>query len=709
MGCCIASQRPRSEPLIQANRSSSAEAVITEATSLDTAQQSSAEAAVTEASPPDTAKQPSPLDAASASDSANMTKRLIIVRGVPGSGKTTLARSLAPKEQIFSTDDFFTDPKTGEYKYEVKQLTQAHKWNQERAKAAIAKGITPVVIDNINAKKPEARVYVEAAVEHGYVVEVQEPTNSWSKDPEQLAARNTHGLPIKKLEALVNGWDDSSSWTAESILAAPAFKDYNHRKPAPPLSPEHARWFNAAKQGNLSELQRLLQEDASLLNIMDAPDLHPTTTHFSALMYCVKADAMDCCQWLIERQLANIQATDGSALTYAVYNGRTDLARYLITQGAELNYRNKGGSSALHLASIGCARAIKLKQQDKQNKGKDKETQQKEQEEIKSSFFDCLKLLVLCGADLQLADGVGHTAAQVARDKHLPAWADFLEGDAVSIQAEQSKRKLKAQEEEEKEKKQGTDEEKLVMISYCWTQQQTVLAIRAALKEAKINCWIDVEQMSGSTLSAMADAVERANVVLVCMSPEYQASPNCRLEGEYCIQQRKKIMPIMLTEDFRPKGWLGIILGAKLYYDYATSTPGTSSFSKVNGEVVAGLQAQLSGTSITSSSSSQPTSFPAAASRPVTVAEVVQWAKAAGFPSVADTFKSTELDGTALAELSRLARLGSPLLASLLTHPTQGLGLFHQPSGNGQTAHPLDMPKLEVVQLLRFSSALNRL
>ena len=40
--------------------------------------------------------------------------------------------------------------------------------------------------------------------------------------------------------------------------------------------------------------------------------------------------------------------------------------------------------------------------------------------------------------------------------------------------------------------------------------------------------WIDIEQMGGSTLEAMAEAVENAALVLVCASEKYKMSPNCR-------------------------------------------------------------------------------------------------------------------------------------------------------------------------------------
>ena len=49
--------------------------------------------------------------------------------------------------------------------------------------------------------------------------------------------------------------------------------------------------------------------------------------------------------------------------------------------------------------------------------------------------------------------------------------------------------------------------------------------------------WIDIEKMGGSTLEAMAHAVENAAVVLICMSEKYKQSPNCRT-GMYSNDNR---------------------------------------------------------------------------------------------------------------------------------------------------------------------------
>ena len=67
-----------------------------------------------------------------------------------------------------------------------------------------------------------------------------------------------------------------------------------------------------------------------------------------------------------------------------------------------------------------------------------------------------------------------------------------------------------------------------IMISYQWANQKSLIKIRDELKKNGYNVWMDIDQMGGSTLAAMADAVERASVVLICMSQKYKDSPNCR-------------------------------------------------------------------------------------------------------------------------------------------------------------------------------------
>jgi len=107
-----------------------------------------------------------------------------------------------------------------------------------------------------------------------------------------------------------------------------------------------------------------------------------------------------------------------------------------------------------------------------------------------------------------------------------------------------------------------------VMISYQWGSQVVVKRIARALEDAGHKIWIDIQDMKGSTMEAMANAVEQASVVLLCITRKYKESPNCRSEAEYTSALKKSFIPLILEPDYQPDGWLGFMLGTKLYYKF---------------------------------------------------------------------------------------------------------------------------------------------
>eukprot|EP00058_Branchiostoma_floridae_P006696 XP_002592184.1 hypothetical protein BRAFLDRAFT_88079 [Branchiostoma floridae] len=109
-----------------------------------------------------------------------------------------------------------------------------------------------------------------------------------------------------------------------------------------------------------------------------------------------------------------------------------------------------------------------------------------------------------------------------------------------------------------------------VMISYQWDVQPKMLVVKERLTQAGYRVWMDVDQMGGDILEAMAEAVEGAAVVLVTMTEKYKDSPNCRTEAEYTHKLRKDIVPLRLQPQYDPDGWLGALVGTKLYFDLST-------------------------------------------------------------------------------------------------------------------------------------------
>ena len=63
--------------------------------------------------------------------------------------------------------------------------------------------------------------------------------------------------------------------------------------------------------------------------------------------------------------------------------------------------------------------------------------------------------------------------------------------------------------------------------SYQWDVQATVLRIATSMRDRGFNVWMDTEMMSGSTLDAMAAAVEDAHCVLICITERYKARGRC--------------------------------------------------------------------------------------------------------------------------------------------------------------------------------------
>jgi hypothetical protein len=55
------------------------------------------------------------------------------------------------------------------------------------------------------------------------------------------------------------------------------------------------------------------------------------------------------------------------------------------------------------------------------------------------------------------------------------------------------------------------------------------------------------------------------------VSLAYKESANCRLECNYGMQNDCDMIPLMMQADFRAKGWLGLILGTRLWYGFFDS------------------------------------------------------------------------------------------------------------------------------------------
>jgi predicted kinase len=156
-------------------------------------------------------------------------QELIIMRGIPGSGKSTKAKELVGEGIIHSTDDVISS--TGDYNKffsdmiasgNFSRLSDSHKKNLENAITSMESGVTPVIIDNTNIRPFEPKAYVQKALELGYddnnikIVDV----GTGGVLAEELAQRNTHGVPLDKIKSMIDSHKSFSPLTIDKILQA---------------------------------------------------------------------------------------------------------------------------------------------------------------------------------------------------------------------------------------------------------------------------------------------------------------------------------------------------------------------------------------------------------------------------------------------------------------------------------------------------------
>ena len=126
-----------------------------------------------------------------------MEKVLYIVRGIPGSGKSTFAKTLGG--QHYEADMFFID-ENGNYKFDVTKIKDAHQWCQSFVKSDMILEYPKIVVSNTSTQEWEMEPYFNLAKEFGYTVFSVVVEN-------RHGGINQHGVPQDKLQMMKDRFD----------------------------------------------------------------------------------------------------------------------------------------------------------------------------------------------------------------------------------------------------------------------------------------------------------------------------------------------------------------------------------------------------------------------------------------------------------------------------------------------------------------------
>lgn len=155
--------------------------------------------------------------------------RLIIMRGLPGTGKTTAAEETCAAERAagrtvarLATWDLIAPPGAGfPAAFEAADVPAAHQQNVERAAEAMAGKIDTVIIDNVNIEDYEAQPYVRLADRHRYAVAIHD-VGEGCTDVDMLLRPefNVHMVSHGAMERMAKRYNSTGPLTADRIRRA---------------------------------------------------------------------------------------------------------------------------------------------------------------------------------------------------------------------------------------------------------------------------------------------------------------------------------------------------------------------------------------------------------------------------------------------------------------------------------------------------------
>jgi predicted kinase len=109
-------------------------------------------------------------------------KVLILMRGVPASGKSYRALELAGDDPsiIYSADHFFgATPEEYVENWSIEKLGLAHNQCKKNVRMLMQRQRPLIIVDNTNTMVREMMPYFDMAVQYQYKVQIEEPTSPW--------------------------------------------------------------------------------------------------------------------------------------------------------------------------------------------------------------------------------------------------------------------------------------------------------------------------------------------------------------------------------------------------------------------------------------------------------------------------------------------------------------------------------------------------
>lgn len=152
-------------------------------------------------------------------------KQVIVMRAIPGSGKSTYAKQLVSQTTakgltsiICSADDYFYELGKGSYAFDPSKIADAHKYCFKKFVNAVNSNIDLIIVDNTNLSAWEISPYKSYAEINDYDFAINEVRS----DPGEAFKRQQHGVPQQAHERMSKSLDTERVppwWNKEVITS----------------------------------------------------------------------------------------------------------------------------------------------------------------------------------------------------------------------------------------------------------------------------------------------------------------------------------------------------------------------------------------------------------------------------------------------------------------------------------------------------------
>jgi tRNA A37 threonylcarbamoyladenosine biosynthesis protein TsaE len=591
---------------------------------------------------------------------------LVIVRGLPGSGKTHLARGIAAyleKGLICSADSYFTqEDENGQlvYAFDNTKMKDAHAHCQMQYDEALALGSPVIIVDNTNLKLKDYANYLAKAA--GYKPLVFQLESRSDRDVDLYCSRCVHSVPLGQIKTmaksyqadpaaiLVEPWGMEGADTGSDVVASkavgtgsstvdntslrldtavidfPSPRDESAGAQTPrrgqrvkPLRYStvkilNAMSYNKEMRSTLIEAGAVDALNARLLELtgqnqsagrqFDHMAIVCTDEYLWTLRASIKLVGQDevsliseelqarGIRWLLSalknaldgkgfpqeystpatpskyaQDIACLAISDANAKLLTDLGAFELMRRTMLAEWSEQTAINMSSDPLLHAHALYHATAT-LSMLSFSGLGRDGQST-RQQIQDNEELLKVLNQLAQEQSEGVITPRDGdeqqHSKAYMETMRHTRKQAKVL---LLNLKHHSEALEVLAEADESDDEHTGVSD-RHIMLSYCWGKadsngvyptQQLVLRIREGLQQRGYKVWLDVDDLCGSTLNAMANAVEKADIVCIVMTKAYKESAPCRMEADYSYQLNgangvPKIIPLK-AEQFKPDGWV---------------------------------------------------------------------------------------------------------------------------------------------------------